>query len=253
MENDNYAIRINDVYKSVQPNFWNKKTLILEEITFDVKEGELFGFVGSNGAGKTTLIKCMLGFLNYTGSISFYNQKTFNQIINEVGFMSEQPYLYPYLNAKEHLKLITRFYKLPYDVAEERINKNLEKVGLTPYVNRKVGKYSKGMQQRLALAIALINEPKLLILDEPMAGLDPVGRKDFREIILEQQKKGCTVFFSTHILSDLETISDRIGIIKKGKLITTELVTNMMRKTKESGEKEDSFEDVIVNTYMAFE
>jgi len=252
MVNDIYAIKINDVYKSVQTNFWNKKTLILEQITFDVKKGELFGFVGSNGAGKTTLIKCMLGFLNYSGSISFYEQKTFTQIKNKVGFMSEQPYLYPYLNAKEHLKLITKFYKLPYDIAEERINGNIEKVGLTSYANRKVGKYSKGMQQRLSLAIALINEPELLILDEPMAGLDPVGRKDFREIILEQQKRGCTVFFSTHILSDLETISDRIGIIKKGKLITTELVTDMMEKSKESGKK-SSFEDVIVNSYMAFE
>ncbi len=253
MSNDTSVITIDNVVKNVQPNFWNKPLSILKDISFKVKENELFGFIGSNGAGKTTLIKCMLGLVNYQGTIRFFDNKDIYGVRDNLGFMSEQPYFYEYLTPFEQLEFYSHFYKFHQDFdVKHRIKEVLDITGLSGIISgkKKIGQFSKGMRQRLLMAQAILPNPSLLIFDEPMSGLDPVGRKDFRDIIMQLKGKGCTIFFSTHILSDLENC-DRVGIIKAGKLITCKDVKEI--KEDSGSESHASFEDTIVNKYMAFE
>ena len=196
------------------------KKQILKDITLEVKQGEIFGFVGPNGAGKTTLIKTMLGLYKQdSGSITIngFNIKTeFEKAMENIGAIIENPEMYDYLSGKDNLKI----YKMIGNVSDEALEEIIKTVKLENRINNKVKTYSLGMRQRLGLAQALISNPKLLILDEPTNGLDPIGIKELRELLKKISKeKNISVFVSSHILSEIELMCDRIAIIDGGSLI----------------------------------
>jgi ABC-2 type transport system ATP-binding protein len=188
--------------------------------TFAVKRGEIFGFVGPNGAGKTTTIRTLMGLIRPSaGRCTILGHTVPSRAARQkVGFLPEAPYFYDYLSARELLDLCGRLFGLDAATRRRRADELLAKVGLTAAADRPMRKYSKGMLQRAGLAQALINDPEVIVLDEPMSGLDPIGRKEVRDLITELGAAGKTVFFSTHILPDVEAICDRVAIISLGKV-----------------------------------
>jgi ABC-2 type transport system ATP-binding protein len=185
-----------------------------------VQTGEVFGFIGPNGAGKSTTIKLLLGLIFPDAGNARILGKPITDIEmhREIGYLPEQPYFYDYLTATELLDYFARFHDLPAADRKERVQQTLKKVGLETARKIQLRKYSKGMLQRVGLAQAILHDPKVVILDEPMSGLDPLGRREVRDIILELKRDGKTVMFSTHILSDAEMLCDRVGVIVGGKL-----------------------------------
>jgi ABC-2 type transport system ATP-binding protein len=197
-----------------------KKKTSLESLTMQVQEGEVFGFLGPNGAGKSTTIKLLMGIIfPTTGSAQIWGKPVSDVSMHrDIGYLPEQPYFYDYLTAAEVLDYFARFFGFSAAERRERVHKMLKKVGLETAGKIQLRKYSKGMLQRVGLAQAILHDPKLVILDEPMSGLDPVGRREVRDIILELKNAGKTILFSTHILSDAEMLCDRVGVIAGGKL-----------------------------------
>ena len=202
-------------------DFWKKGILGLDQLDLEVSEGSVYAFVGPNGAGKTTTIKLLTQLLYPTrGGIWIFGKPTTSRLSRKkMGYLPEQPHLYGYLSGREFLDFIARLFGIDSSTRRKKIPELLKKVGLEMQGDQLIRKYSRGMMQRLGLAQAIINDPELLILDEPMASLDPIGRKDFRDLILELKDQGKTIFFSSHILSDAEMIADRIGILNKGKMV----------------------------------
>ena len=197
-----------------------KKKTSLEGLTMRVEHGEVFGFLGPNGAGKSTTIKLLMGLIFPTAGTARILEKPISDIgmHNRIGYLPEQPYFYDYLTAAELLDYFARFHDLKAAERRERVDRMLKKVGLETARKIQLRKYSKGMLQRVGLAQAILHDPEVVILDEPMSGLDPVGRREVRDIILELKRDGKTVMFSTHILSDAEMLCDRVGVIVGGKL-----------------------------------
>jgi ABC-2 type transport system ATP-binding protein len=215
------AIEIENLTKEYRHGFLEmKKKTSLDALTMQVQEGEIFGYLGPNGAGKTTTIKLLVGLIFPTAGTARILGKSISDISmhQEIGYLPEQPYFYDYLTAVELLDYFARFHRLSASERNERIDRMLKKVGLETARKIQLRKYSKGMLQRVGLAQAILHRPKVVILDEPMSGLDPVGRREVRDIILELKREGTTVLFSTHILSDAETLCDRVGVIVGGKL-----------------------------------
>ena len=197
-----------------------KKKTSLEGLTMQVEDGEVFGFLGPNGAGKSTTIKLLVGLIFPTAGTARILGRPISDITmhQDIGYLPEQPYFYDYLTAAELLDYFARFHDLKPAERRERVDRMLKKVGLETAKKIQLRKYSKGMLQRVGLAQAILHDPKVVILDEPMSGLDPVGRREVRDIILELKREGKTVLFSTHILSDAEMLCDRVGVIVGGKL-----------------------------------
>ena len=197
-----------------------KQVRAVESVSLEVYKNEIFGFVGPNGAGKTTTIKMLMGLIYPTsGQVELMGQPVPNiEAKRRVGFLPENPYFYDYLTGRELLSFIGQLFGLAAADRRHRIDVLLERVGLSRAGNMALRKYSKGMLQRLGIAQALINDPELVVLDEPMSGLDPIGRKEIRDLIVQLRADGKTVFFSTHILSDVELICDRVAIVVGGKL-----------------------------------
>src|SRR3981081_2497866 len=215
------AIEIENLTKDYPFGFLHlKKKRSLEGLTMRVEDGEVFGFLGPNGAGKSTTIKLLVGLIFPTAGTAQILGKSISDIAmhQEIGYLPEQPYFYDYLTAAELLDYFARFHNLTAQDRKERVGRMLKKVGLETAHKIQLGKYSKGMLQRVGLAQAILHDPKVVILDEPMSGLDPVGRREVRDIILELKKDGKTVMFSTHILADAEMLCDRVGVIVGGKL-----------------------------------
>jgi len=185
-----------------------------------VEEGEIFGFIGPNGAGKSTTIKLLMRLIFPTAGSARILGKPISDIEmhRDVGYLPEQPYFYDYLTAAELLDYFARIHDLSAAQRKERVQTTLKKVGLETAGKIQLRKYSKGMLQRVGMAQAILHDPQLVILDEPMSGLDPVGRREARDIILDLRREGKTVMFSTHILSDAEMLCDRVGVIVGGKL-----------------------------------
>lgn len=202
---------------------------VLRGVSLEVKRGEVFGFLGPNGAGKTTTMKTILSLIEpESGSVRVLGNEGLPDATKErIGFMPENTYLYKYLTGREFLRFSGRFFDIPKDVLEVRIDVLLAKVGLDKAGDRLLSKYSKGMLQRVGLAQAMVNEPDMVFLDEPMSGLDPLGRKMVKDLILELKARGATVFFNTHILSDVESICDHFAIIHKGRIVADEYVKNL--------------------------
>lgn len=204
-----YMIQTKNLNKSY------KKQEVNKDISLLVPKNSIYGLLGPNGAGKSTLLKMLTGMINPTSGEIIYKEKPWSRNdLLEIGSLIEQSPIYENLTARENLKVRTLLYNLP----DSRIEDVLEIVNLTNTGNKKAGKFSMGMKQRLGIAIALLNNPKLLILDEPTNGLDPIGIGDLRELIKSFPKKGITVIISSHILSEVEQITDYIGIIANGQL-----------------------------------
>ena len=197
-----------------------QKKRSLEGLTMQVETGEVFGFLGPNGAGKSTTIKLLVGLIFPTSGSARILGKSIDDIEmhRDIGYLPEQPYFYDYLTAAELLDYFARIHDLTAGDRRERIAQMLKKVGLETAGKIQLRKYSKGMLQRVGLAQAILHDPKVVILDEPMSGLDPIGRREVRDIILDLKCEGKTVMFSTHILSDAEMLCDRVGVIVGGKL-----------------------------------
>ncbi len=214
------VLEIRNLSKSFRTGFWLKKTLALNNVSLTVRENEIYGFLGPNGAGKTTTIKTILGLIfPDSGSVSILG-KDFRDISTRkyIGYAPEQPYFYEYLTAYEFMNFYGRLFNIGSVELKRRVPILLDMVGLGGRESLQLRKFSKGMLQRIGLAQALINDPKFLVLDEPMSGLDPIGRREIRDLILALKKSGKTVFFSTHILSDVEMICDKVAIIIKGEI-----------------------------------
>ncbi len=198
---------------------WNKVNAV-DDISFEIEEGQIIGFAGHNGAGKTTTIKMLLGFISPTqGEIKIFDSFPGDvKIKKRIGFLPERPYFHTHLTAKEMLLYMGKLSGLSGTALKDAVEKNLKKTGLLKDKDKRLSDFSKGMLQRIGLAQAILHEPDLLILDEPMSGLDPIGRKDMKNIIRALKKQGKTILFSSHILSDLEDLSDKILIIDHGKI-----------------------------------
>lgn len=215
------AIEIENLSKEYPYGFLNlKKKRSLEGLTMQVQEGEVFGFLGPNGAGKSTTIKLLMRLIFPTAGTARVLGKSINDVRMhaQLGYLPEQPYFYDYLTAAEVLDYFARFHGLSASDRSTRVQKLLRKVGLETAGKIQLRKYSKGMLQRVGLAQAILHDPPVVVLDEPMSGLDPLGRREVRDIILELKQEGRTVLFSTHILSDAEMLCDRVGVIVGGKL-----------------------------------
>src|SRR5215467_750788 len=215
------AIETENLTKEYPHGFLNlKKRTSLEGLNMQVEVGEIFGFIGPNGAGKSTTIKLLMGLIFPTAGNARILGKPISDIEmhREIGYLPEQPYFYDYLTAAELLDYFARIHDLSAADRKERVQQMLKKVGLETAGKIQLRKYSKGMLQRVGMAQAILHNPQLVILDEPMSGLDPVGRREVRDIILELKRDGKTVMFSTHILSDAEMLCDRVGVIVGGKL-----------------------------------
>ena len=215
------AIEIDGLSKEYPFGFLNlKKKRSLENLTMQVETGEVFGFLGPNGAGKSTTIKLLMRLIFPTSGTARILGKSIDDVRmhERIGYLPEQPYFYDYLTATEVLEYFARFHQMTAADRHERVAKMLKKVGLETAKKIQLRKYSKGMLQRVGLAQAILHDPEVVVLDEPMSGLDPLGRREVRDIILELKRAGKTVLFSTHILTDAEMLCDRVGVIVGGKL-----------------------------------
>lgn len=227
----------NTILKCQNLNKVIKKKQILDNVSFELNEGEILGFIGPNGAGKTTTIKLVLGLQSITSGIVEINgfdiKSDFVKAIEKVGAIVENPDFYMYLSGRKNLKLIANMYK---DIDSKRIDEVVKLVGLEKRINDKVSKYSLGMRQRLGIAQAIINKPKLLILDEPTNGLDPEGIKDLREFLVKLAKEEkMAIFISSHNLAELESFCTKVCIIKNGKIIENSSIDEL--KSKANGDE----------------
>ncbi len=218
------------------------KFTALNNLSFEVRYGEIFGYLGPNGSGKTTTIKLLLGLLFPTsGSCRVFDAPVPSRFVSgRIGYISEMPYFHKYLTTAEILELYGDLSSIPGDIVNNNIKRVLEVVKMSRVRDTRIGEFSKGMLQRIGVAQALLHDPELLILDEPFTGLDPLGLKDMREIILNQRSSGKTVFFSSHIISEAEKICDRVGILHNGRLLRIVEI-----KSITPGTLEDIFVDTI--------
>jgi ABC-2 type transport system ATP-binding protein len=216
-------ISIKSISKTYSPGLFKKKVQAVEDLTLEIKKGEIYGLIGPNGAGKSTTIRVLLGLIRPEKGNILFRGEPLQQIRfqEEIGYLPENPYLYDYLTLKEVLEFCGRTSGCSRLYRNERIVELSEKLHLSEALNRPLRTYSKGMLQRAGFCFALLHDPSIVILDEPMSGLDPLGRKLVIDIVLELKEKGKTVFFCSHILSDVERLCDRIGVLVKGRLVKT--------------------------------
>lgn len=202
----------------------------LAGLSLTVSAKEVYGFLGPNGAGKTTTLKILMGLMSPDGGrIEMFTRPVGDvETRKRIGFLPESPYFYDYLTAREFLTFYGQLAGLERITLRRRVDQLLDLVGLTQAENRQLRKFSKGMLQRVGLAQAIIHDPELIVLDEPMSGLDPLGRKEVRDLILQLKEQGKTVFFSSHIIPDVEMICDRVGVIVKGKLVASGRVSELV-------------------------
>ncbi len=215
------AIEILGIEKTYMVGFWRKRPkCALKPLHVTVEEGEIFGFLGPNGAGKTTTLKILMGLVFPTAGTARILGQEWNdpEVKAQIGFLPEQPYFYDYLTVHELLDYYGQLSGVPARERKRRVDEVLARVGLTDVKGVQLRKFSKGMLQRAGIAQAILHNPKLVFFDEPMSGLDPLGRREVRDLIEELKQEGKTVFFSTHILSDAEALCDRVAIIHKGEL-----------------------------------
>ncbi len=226
------VLELSRVSKSYITHLSLRKYWILRDLSLAVEPGEIFGFIGTNGAGKTTTIKLALGLIfPDSGSIRLFGEAADRvEVRRRIGFLPENPYFYDYLTGTEFLDFHARLFGIGAADRRRRVGELLERVGLGNRGDRQLRHYSKGMLQRVGLAQALVNDPELVILDEPMSGLDPIGRREVRDIILDLKARGRTVFFSTHILSDTEMICDRVGMLVRGSLKAVGTIDDLLTR-----------------------
>ncbi|HEX9622553.1 MAG TPA: ABC transporter ATP-binding protein [Polyangiaceae bacterium] len=225
------AIVVEGLVKVYRHGLTRKRVDAVRGIAFEVATGQVFGFLGPNGAGKTTTIKVLTGLIEPSaGQASIFGHPVASvEARRRIGFLPENPYVYPFLTPAEFVELCGRLSGMSGKAARDRTRRVLDRVGILYAAERPVRRLSKGMLQRTGLAAALVADPELLILDEPMSGLDPVGRKEVKDIVIEERAAGRTVFFSTHILSDVESLCDRVAILRRGEVVVSGTLSELLR------------------------
>jgi ABC-2 type transport system ATP-binding protein len=228
------VLRVTSLAKSFNKPFSGRLVQALHGVSLEVRRGEIFGFLGPNGAGKTTTIKMLMGFIVPTaGTMEILGVRAPSpEVMARVGFLPENPYVYPYLSPREFVTMCGRLSGLHGSSLHSRVVHVLQRVGIAYAMDRSVRALSKGMLQRVGLAAALVHDPELLVLDEPMSGLDPVGRKEVRDLIVEEKHGGRTVFFSSHILSDVEMLCDRVCILRQGEVVVSGSLRELLGVSK---------------------
>jgi ABC-2 type transport system ATP-binding protein len=213
-------LELHGIHKSFRAGFLGMRTPVLKGLDLSVEAGEVYGFLGHNGAGKSTTMKLALGLLKPdAGRVSIFGRDGADRETRaKIGYLGEDVGLYPHMNAGEALALLAELFRIPKRAARERADQLIETVGLSDKRAIKIKYYSKGMRQRLGIATALMNDPALLLLDEPYSGLDPIGRKQLRELLVALKRQGKTILMSSHIVPDVEAVCDRVGILSGGRL-----------------------------------
>ena len=226
------VISIKELRKDYRQGFLMRWVTAVRNVSFEVERGDIFGFIGPNGAGKTTTLKVLMGLARPTSGLAsiFGIQVPSAKALGRVGFLPENPYIYPYLTPTEFVEMCGSLSGLRRGVLRDRARDVLRKVGILYAADRPARKLSKGMLQRLGLAAALVSDPELLVLDEPMSGLDPVGRKEVRDLIIEERRANRTILFSTHILSDVESLCDRVTILRKGEVVVSGKLDELLHR-----------------------
>lgn len=224
------ALSVEGLNKTFRGGLFEKDRHVLRDVSFSLGEGKTVGFVGSNGSGKTTTIKCLFNFIRPdSGQIRFFGQELGNDVKTRIGYLPERPYLYEFLTGEEFLKLHWNlcYGSMTKDFSERAMD-SLRMVDLVEAKDRRLRTYSKGMLQRIGIAQAILTRPELLILDEPMSGLDPDGRAMVKDILREEQKRGVTLFFSSHLLQDMEELCSELVVINKGQILYTGALPTFM-------------------------
>jgi ABC-2 type transport system ATP-binding protein len=226
------AIRIEELTKDYQVGFWRKRPYrALDRLSLEVQPGEIFGFLGPNGAGKTTTLKLLMQLIFPTAGRAEILGRPVGDVAarQRIGYLPENPYFYDYLTAEELLQYFARLFGYSGNDAVQRASRLLDRVGIGPERRRQqLRKYSKGMIQRVGIAQALLNDPQVVFLDEPMSGLDPLGRRDVRSLILDLRDQGRTVFFSSHILADAEALCSRVAVVAGGRLAASGRLSDIL-------------------------
>lgn len=227
------VIEIKGLTKYYGSLFWKQKVPALDQLTIDVPEGAIFGFLGPNGAGKTTTIRLMMDLIRpSSGSALVLGVPPSDvKIKAKIGYLPDSPAFSSYLSAYEFLNICSKLLGIPSKKRKERISEVLDIVAMERHASSKLGGFSRGMLQRIGIAQAILNKPKLLILDEPLVGLDPLGRQELKDIIMKQKSEGANVFFCSHILSDVEKICDHLGILYEGRLLCSGKVEDLLSET----------------------
>ena len=226
----NLVVQTERLSKIFRVGFWGKRVTAVDGLNLEVRPGEVFGFLGPNGAGKTTTLKILMGLIYPTSGQAWLFGRDLGdpQTKARLGFLPESPYFYDYLTSREFLGFYGHLFGLWGAGLDKRIDELLDLVGMTHAKDLQLRKFSKGMLQRVGIAQALINDPELVVLDEPMSGLDPIGRKEVRDLILRLKESGKTVLFSSHILHDAEVLCDRVAMILKGRLVACGRVNDLL-------------------------
>jgi ABC-2 type transport system ATP-binding protein len=225
------ALATDELTKDYAVGFWRKRPYrALDRLTIEVAPGEVFGFLGPNGAGKTTTLKLLMRLVFPTSGRAEILGRPAGDVgvRRRIGYLPEHPYFYDYLTAEELLSYFAALFGLRGAAKSRRVGQLLDEIGIGAERRLQLRKFSKGMLQRVGIAQALLNEPELVIFDEPMSGLDPLGRRDVRSLILRLRDRGCTVFFSSHVLSDAEALCSRVAILARGRLVTSGRLTEML-------------------------
>ena len=225
-------LEVSNVDQSFRSGFWLKRAKVLHQVNLKVPEGAIFGFLGPNGAGKTTLIQLIVGLKRpFQGSVRIQGQDAFTAGARAlVGYLPERPYFYDHLTGESFLKFFGALSGMSRPQVISRIPQVLAQVGLTHARERELRRYSKGMLQRIGIAQAILHDPQLIVLDEPMSGLDPLGRKEMRELIQNLASQGRTIFFSSHIIPDVEAMCTEVGLIREGKMVSQGLIGDLLAK-----------------------
>ena len=227
------VIEVDRLHKTYRVGFFRKAVEGVRGVSFQVDEGEIVGLIGPNGSGKTTTLKVLLGLCAPTSGSARIRGIDAREPRARValGFLPENPYVYPYLTPREFVDLCARLSGVDARTRAARVTKAIERAGVAFAADRAVRRLSKGMLQRTGLAAALVGDPSLLVLDEPMSGLDPLGRREVRDLIFEERRAGRTVLFSSHVLSDVEALCDRVVILRKGEVVLAGAVNDLVRRT----------------------
>ncbi|MEK6634201.1 MAG: ABC transporter ATP-binding protein [Nitrospirota bacterium] len=229
---DQPVVQILNFLKVFKVGFWGRRVTAVDGLSLDIRRGEVFGFLGPNGAGKTTTLKMLMGLIYPTSG----QARIFGHAVGDpaakakLGFLPESPYFYDYLTSREFLNFYGHLFGLWGGSLDKRVDELLELVGMSHAKDLQLRKFSKGMLQRVGIAQALINDPELVVLDEPMSGLDPIGRKEVRDLIFRLKESGKTVMFSSHILHDAELLCDRVAMIMKGRLVACGQVSELIQQ-----------------------